>query len=73
MSEILGNDGLPWPRTMDAVAWAKAFLEHYPNIELDEVFPPDNDVEGILIGWFANAIMCGHDTALDKVEKGVLP
>lgn len=41
-----------WPHTMDAAKWAAAFCQRYPGID-----------EGSMIGWFANAIMAGYDTA----------
>lgn len=47
-----------WPHTMDAQIWAKKWLEitrDKPEIALDE---------GAMIGWFANAIMAGYDTAM---------
>ncbi len=41
-----------WPHTMDAAVWAAEFVKMYPGID-----------EGTMIGWFANAIMAGYDTA----------
>ena len=38
----------------DAAAWAKFFMECYANYKE----PLD---EGIMIGWFANAMMAMHD------------
>lgn len=46
-----------WPHTMDAQVWARKWLEittDKPEIATDE---------GAMIGWFANAIMAGYDTA----------
>ena len=42
--------------TMDAQVWAKEFIriKNEVNFEIDE---------GLMIGWFANAIMAGHDAA----------
>lgn len=47
-----------WPHTMDAAIWADEFLKQHP--ELDK---------GEMIGWFANAIMAGYDTASVKVGR----
>lgn len=55
MSELTGGDGKKWPETMDAVVWAKEFVEMVkskPSIATDE---------GVMISWFANAIMIGWD------------
>src|SRR4030067_1332513 len=44
--------------TMDAQVWAEKFIktvEENPSIPLDR---------GTMIGWFANAIMAGYDTAI---------
>jgi hypothetical protein len=49
-----------WPHTMDAQAWAKEWMKtikDHPEIPNDE---------GCMIGWFANAIMAGYDTARIK-------
>lgn len=49
-----------WPHTMDARVWAKEWLEtlaENPDIATDE---------GAMIGWFANAIMAGYDTAQSR-------
>lgn len=40
--------------TMDAMVWTKEFMKRVPNSGVNE---------GILIGWFANAIMTGFDHA----------
>ena len=50
-------------RTFDARTWAKSFNETLVKLGYQ---PHD---EGWLIGWFANAIMCGHDHALSLREK----
>jgi hypothetical protein len=52
-----GHDGLPWPQTMDANAWATEFCKL--NSASDH---------GTMLGWFANAIMIGHDTAIWKEQ-----
>jgi hypothetical protein len=53
----IGNDGKPWPRTMDAAVWAAEFIEH---CNQREAIAGD---EGVMVGWFANAIMAGFDEA----------
>ena len=52
-----------WPHTIDAQAWVKKWMEHIkenPAIATDE---------GCMLGWFANAIMAGHDTALMRAAR----
>ena len=39
--------------TTDATVWAREFCKRWPGID-----------EHTMLGWFANAIMCGHDHAL---------
>lgn len=41
-----------WPHTTDAQVWATEFKKRFPDVD-----------EGTMIGWFANAIMAGHDAA----------
>jgi hypothetical protein len=43
---------------MDAAHWAKAFCEKFPRHD-----------EGLMVAWFANAIMCGWDNAHWKMEE----
>jgi hypothetical protein len=46
-----------WPHTVDARVWVEKWMEHLkkdPSIATDE---------GTMLGWFANAIMAGYDTA----------
>jgi len=50
-------------RTFDARTWAKSFNETLVKLGYQ---PHD---EGWLLGWFANAIMCGHDHALSLREQ----
>ena len=44
-----------WPHTMDAKVWAQEFRKQHPEAD-----------EAEMIGWFANAIMAGYDTATIK-------
>ena len=62
---ILGNDGKTIPKSMDARAWAIAFVysvRQNPNIPTDE---------GCMIGWFANAVMAGYDAGSARAIKEV--
>ena len=43
----------------DASAWAKFFMESNPDCGLDE---------GMMHGWFANAMMAMHDHLTGKVR-----
>jgi len=54
----LGQDQLPWPQTMDAKIWADEFCKR--NTASDH---------GTMLGWFANAIMIGYDTAERRFRK----
>ena len=47
-------------RTMDAKIWAQEFMETFKNHS--DVMPKWLD-EALMLGWFANAIMCGWDHA----------
>lgn len=52
-----------WPHTMDACVWADEWLKAVavnPEIATDK---------STLIGWFANAIMAGYDTATIGIKK----
>lgn len=60
---VLGNDGLPWPRTFDGQAWAKEFIRHV------KIAPEIATDEGTMIGWFANAVMVGYDRAKQEVKE----
>ena len=62
---ILGNDGKTIPKTMDARAWAIAFVY---SVRQNTNIPTD---EGCMIGWFANAIMAGYDAGSARAIKEV--
>lgn len=47
-----------WPHTMDAQIWAEKFCEQFPLMD-----------KATMIGWFANAIMAGFDTASLKARQ----
>lgn len=55
---MLGLDGLEWPKTMDALAWAEMFCEENPGADL-----------ALMLAWFSTALMTGYATALRKVKK----
>ena len=48
-----------WPHTMDAQVWAAEFVKHC------SPSPP----EDVMLGWFANAIMAGYDTAQARAQR----
>lgn len=56
--------------TTDARIWAGEFCKMYPyafcRIKGKEGFTTSDDFEGIMIGWFANAIMAGVDSEARK-------
>ena len=56
--------------TTDARVWAAEFCKMYPSalcqIEGKEGVTDGDDFEGIMIGWFANAIMAGVDSEARK-------
>lgn len=51
---IMGTNATIWARE-----WLKTIRKH-PKVPTDE---------GTMIGWFANAIMAGHDAAMREAEK----
>jgi hypothetical protein len=75
---VVGRDELPggvaladavrrgeWPHTIDAQAWTTAWM-----LQLKET-PEIYKDEGAMIGWFANAIMAGYDTAMIRCKDAV--
>lgn len=63
--------------TMDATKWAKEFCKRYPSalcqIEGHEGVTQGDDFEHVMVGWFANAIMTGHDHAHQNRQSGTEP
>jgi hypothetical protein len=61
--------------TMDAVVWAKEFCKRWPSalcqIEGKEGVQTGADFEDTMIGWFANAIMVGYDTANNRAADRI--
>lgn len=52
-----------WPHTIDAAIWADEWAK---TIAAHPEIPTDKDT---MIGWFANAIMAGYDTASFRSGK----
>lgn len=52
-----------WPHTVDARVWAEKFNE---TLVAKGIQPFDS---GFLVGWFANAIMAGYDTACMRSKE----
>jgi hypothetical protein len=52
-----------WPHTMDAATWAAEFMK----------FPPSEVTYDLMLGWFANAIMAGYDTAQARAASSATP
>lgn len=48
---------------VDARVWASEFVKV---VEANPDIPTD---EGCMIGWFANAIMAGHDSHSDEIDR----
>lgn len=59
----------------DAMAWAKEFLDQYPDAELLGG-PMRDDAAGVLVGWFANAMTmaerAGYDAGM-MAQAGMVP
>lgn len=53
---------------MDAQAWAKEFMRIWSGHVIGE---GDTVDEGLMIGWFANAIMCGYDASSRNNNKHI--
>ncbi len=51
-----------WPHTMDAAIWTNNFIKA---AEKDRRIATDF---GVMVGWFANAIMAGYDTAVSLIK-----
>ena len=54
-----------WPHSMDAKVWAEQFYDHGWRV-WKEPGGVESDQIGLMIGWFANAIMAGYDTAQQR-------
>jgi len=53
MIQSMAVEAQTWPHTMDATIWAREFMERTKG----------NITQEDMIGWFANAIMAGYDSA----------
>jgi len=52
-----------WPHTIDARVWAEKWMKaikDHPEIANDQA---------AMVGWFANAILAGYDTATMRMGK----
>lgn len=61
---------IPLVECFDAKIWAEEFMKTYKFL-----FEQEQEIdEGLMIGWFANAIMSGHDhaTRRERAATGVL-
>lgn len=56
-------DGI-WPNTMAAAAWAAEFVKRFGDVDL-------RIDEGLMVAWFANAIMAGYDRGYQKAKSDV--
>lgn len=55
-----------FPHTMDARTWVQEWMKvtgEKPEIAMDE---------GMMLGWFANAIMAGYDTAMFQKDSSLI-
>ena len=52
-----------WPHTVDAKVWATEWMRR---IQKNPAIATDKDC---MLGWFANAIMAGYDTAQARGTK----
>lgn len=59
----IGIESGEFPHTMDARVWANKWLETVKNK------PEIAHDEATMIGWFANAIMAGYDTANSRIRE----
>jgi len=62
MSTELDTTGVGWQHSTDALVWAEQFIAHKEklNWSLEDID------EGLMLAWFANAMMSMHD----HVERG---
>jgi hypothetical protein len=49
----------PLQDTFDAMVWTKEFMKVAKRTKIDK---------GLMLGWFANAIMAGHDYAIRNIK-----
>ncbi len=59
----------------DAMAWAREFVEQYPDVDLLGG-PLKDDATGVMVGWFANAMAmaerAGYDAGM-MAQAGMVP
>lgn len=57
--------------SMDATVWAKAFAERFT--VWSQTHGVESDTFGLMVGWFANAIMAGYDEAARRHPAHAVP
>jgi hypothetical protein len=57
-----------FPHTVDAMEWAKEFHKHGFRVWQEPGGVVEDQV-GLMVGWFANAIMAGYDTAMMRIKN----
>jgi hypothetical protein len=62
-ANVRPQDRPDWPLpSFDAQDWAKAFCRHFIVSRIaGYATRPEDDQEGLMISWFANALMRGYD------------
>lgn len=60
-----------WPLpSFDARDWAKAFCEKFIVSKIDGYnTKPEDDAEGLMTTWFANALMRGYDEHASRTAR----
>jgi hypothetical protein len=79
MQAAMGVADQKWPHSMNALVWAEKFAEKFYvfNNEINghkaRMFCAGEDsrdeCKALMIGWFANAIMAGYDTARARIAE----
>ena len=57
--------------SMDAAVWAKAFADRFT--VWSQAHGVESDTFGLMVGWFANAIMAGYDEAVRRHPAPAVP
>lgn len=66
MALARGVAGQTWPHTVDAQVWVNEWFKNiadHPEVATDR---------GAMLGWFANAIMAGYDTACLRMPSNTI-
>jgi hypothetical protein len=67
MPDIIDADELTKTQNIDALEWAKSFLHTWGGRIIRE-----EDID-LMTGWFANAIMAGHDRGYQVARRDFEP